>query len=375
MHICFVALNSYNLFTSSTSMTHIGGAEMQQFLMARWLLENGHQVTVVTRDHGQAQEESVDGIRIVKAYDVDKGLPIVRFLFPRWKRLLDALRIADADIYYQRGAGVETGQVALWCRSAARAFVYASASDSDCNASLPFLSKVRDKVLYRKGLQLASAIVVQSQHQAALLESAFGRSGTVIYSSGRRLGDPVPQSEKQNKVIWLGRFSPQKRFEWVLDIAAASKNYEFLILGASNDGSPYARTMMERSESLPNVTLVGHVPKSDVAGFYNQARFLILTSPLEGFPNVFLEAWQLGVPVITTFDPDGIVEANRLGWRIDSVEDACALLEKYETDSTGLEELSARVGKYFKENHTADRNMPLYLELFQELVSEKSTTS
>jgi len=369
MHICFVALNSYNLFSSSTGLTHIGGAEMQQFLMARWLLDAGHDVTVITRDHGQVQEEVVDGIRIVKAYDVSKGLPIFRFFIPRWSKLLAALRLADADIYYQRGASLETGQVASWCRSNHKSFVFASASESDCDPALPFLRKPRERFLYRRGLKLASAVVVQSRRQAELLESAYGISGEVIYSSGRILGDPVSPKEKNNRVIWLGRFSPQKRFEWVLEIAAASTGYEFLILGAANDQSRYAKELMERAKALSNVTLVGHVPKSDVIEYYNQAKFLILTSPLEGFPNVFLEAWQLGVPVITTFDPDGVVASHRLGWTVDSPREAVDLLLKHESSDGELEETAERVATYFNENHTTAKNMPVYMDLFRRLVS------
>ena len=369
MHICFVALNSYNLFTSSKSLTHIGGAEMQQYLMARWLVDAGHRVTIVTLDHGQAREEFINGIRIVKAYDVKKGLPIIRFLTPRWRKLISALRFVDADIYYQRGASLETGQVAYWCQSNQRAFVFASASESDCDPALPFLSKSRERFLFRRGLKLASGVVVQSKRQAELLDIGYGIPSEVIYSSGRTLGEPIVPSEKGNRVIWLGRFSPQKRFEWVLDIAAASKNYDFLVLGASNVGSSYSKAMMDRAAALPNVKLVGHVPKSNVIDYYNQAKFLILTSPIEGFPNVFLEAWQLGIPVITTFDPDGVVETNRLGWHVGSPQDAVALLRKYEFDETELHTTAERVANYYKEHHTTDKNMPIYLSLFQRLIS------
>ena len=41
---------------------------------------------------------------------------------------------------------------------------------------------------------------------------------------------------------------------------------------------------------------------------------VVNTSVLEGMPNVFLEAWSNGKPVLTLqFDPDGVVGRNGLG--------------------------------------------------------------
>ncbi len=35
---------------------------------------------------------------------------------------------------------------------------------------------------------------------------------------------------------------------------------------------------------------------------------------MEGFPNIFIEAWAFGVPVLSMFfDPGGIIEKNNLG--------------------------------------------------------------
>ena len=87
---------------------------------------------------------------------------------------------------------------------------------------------------------------------------------------------------------------------------------------------------------------------------------------------MFLEAWQQGIPVITTFDPDGIVSSNRLGWEIESPQDAIRLLREYGSKSkeSELRAAASRVSGYFSENHSASRNMPVYLDLFERLIRQ-----
>src|SRR6185503_4911636 len=109
------------------------------------------------------------------------------------------------------------------------------------------------------------------------------------------------------RVLWVGRFSPEKRLEWFLDLAAAVPEVEFHVLGAANRPSAYADALVRRAATLSNVVRHGHVAHDQVARFYAGARLLVLTSRFEGFPSTMMEAWSLGVPTVSTVDPDGVV--------------------------------------------------------------------
>ena len=58
---------------------------------------------------------------------------------------------------------------------------------------------------------------------------------------------------------------------------------------------------------MPNVTLHGRVERERMPSLYQDALCLCCTSVLEGFPNTFLEAWSVGLPVVSSFDPDHLI--------------------------------------------------------------------
>ncbi|MCB0729819.1 MAG: glycosyltransferase, partial [Ignavibacteriae bacterium] len=68
-------------------------------------------------------------------------------------------------------------------------------------------------------------------------------------------------------------------------------------------------------ESLENVEFVGHLENKTIPLFLSKSFCLLNTSRLEGFSNTFLEAWSVGVPVITTknVNPDNLINKHNLG--------------------------------------------------------------
>src|SRR6185295_3387450 len=81
---------------------------------------------------------------------------------------------------YQNTAEYVTGQVAFWARRRGRRFVYSVASDMDCYERLPELRTLRERLLYRYGLRRADRVVVQTRHQARMLERGFARPSLQI---------------------------------------------------------------------------------------------------------------------------------------------------------------------------------------------------
>lgn len=363
-HICFVALNCYNLLSERADISHIGGAEVQQVLMARWLVDQGYQVSFITCDHGQEDAVLLNGIRVYKAYNKDAGLPVLRFFHPRWSKLVSAFDRADADIYYQRAADVLTGQAALWCRYRGRKFLYGVANVGECMWALPWVKSRRERSMYRLGLRLADHVVTQTEYQGQILKAQYGLESTVVRSCGE---NPIEDSQPIDfiQVLWVGRISEEKRFEWLVELARVCPEVTFNVVGDQNQSSDYGRKLKEDASLLPNIVLHGRVPHEKMEAIYSENRVLCSTSPAEGFPNVFLEAWRVGVPVLTTYDPDDVVRKNGCGWVAANVEEMADVLRSLDDDQIGS--ASRNSSRYYSENHTADSALPAFDRVLMQL--------
>ena len=89
--ICFISLKSYDLLRDSAEPKFIGGAERQQVLIGRGLQKLGYEVSFITLGPDQSPDTMYDGIRVLHAYDPERGLPILRSFSPRWTGLWSAI--------------------------------------------------------------------------------------------------------------------------------------------------------------------------------------------------------------------------------------------------------------------------------------------
>ncbi len=367
--LCFVALNAYNVLSGQDDITHTGGAEVQQFQMATWLAGQGYPVSFITLDHGQADGIQVNGIRIFKAYAADAGMRGLRFFYPRWSGLWAAMSRANADVYYHRCAESETGQVALWCRLHRRRFIFAAASDSDCSSPLYALDSRRERALYRLGLRLAHGVTAQTVTQQALLQRNMHISAAVVRNCGWKPNGSSASSHAEKRageslhVLWAGRFSRVKRLEWLLDVAQQCPEVTFEVVGAPGKDPAYASPLVERAGRMPNVRMHGYVPYAEMAKYYLHCHVLCCTSSYEGFPNTFLEAWSQGIPVVSTFDPDGAVVAHGLGWTADSVDGIVACLRRLVQSPEIRIQASGAALRYYRANHTPEACLPAFERL------------
>ncbi len=364
--ICFVAHNAYGAL-SGINTGHIGGIERQQALMAHWLVEHGYDTSMITWDEGPG-ECVVDDIKVYTLGRREKGLPGLRFFHPRWTGLINAMKRANADIYHYHCGDLALGQVSLWTNLHGKKTIYSVASDPDCDPQLPSLSPWRERILYKYGLQHADIVIAQTLRQQEMLRDGFDVRAEVIPMpcTGLASSDRSYDSEKDiPHILWVGRFSQEKRLEWLLDVAEALPQYIFDVVGSANTRSEYARDLQQRAGSISNIALHGRVPDHDLNTLYHQARLLCCTSVFEGFPNTFLEAWSVGLPIISTFDPDQIITRKKLGQAASSVNDICAGIDAFMEDSRRWQDASSAAQSYFNTHHTLEAVMPRFVQLFQ----------
>jgi glycosyltransferase involved in cell wall biosynthesis len=83
---------------------------------------------------------------------------------------------------------------------------------------------------------------------------------------------------------------------------------------------------------------------------------VVVTSEHEGMPNVFLEAWARGIPVISLhFDPDGRIAGEGLGLIADgSWEEFVAAVRRLWTDPELRRQIGERARRYVAREHSPE---------------------
>jgi len=365
MKICLLGLNNLSVLAPEYQDRTVGGEPVQQTLLARAFARRGHEVSMVVADLGQADGARYGGIRTFKAYRPDAGVPVLRFIHPRWSRLWSALARADADVYYTSCAGMEVGLLALFCRFFGKRFVFRSASDADCDKSRLLVSHARDRWLYAYGLRRADAILVQSAAQADTLLRSYGLASRVA----GMLVEPAQSAPTRDlDVLWVGNIRRLKRPDRILEIAAQLPQFNFHMVGGALPGEQALYEQVRRAASArPNLTFHGPLSYRATNELYGRAKLLLNTSEVEGFPNTYLQAWIRGVPVVTLIDPDRVIERERLGAVAGAPEQLAGIIGKFLHSRAEWQAATDRCRQYMAREFGEDRILPVYLDTFGKL--------
>jgi glycosyltransferase involved in cell wall biosynthesis len=350
--ICFHAGYLYPLF-SQGRIPFAGGAETQQAQLARGLRDRGFGITVVTCDYGQPREQEIEGMRFLATFPPQGGVPVARFLHPRLTRTVAALRRADADLYYARGAGLTAGITSDVARALGRRFVLGTAHDHDARRSLPLLAKPHERWWQRRALAHADRIVAQTADQQRLYREEWGRESVVIPNLVE-IPDRAVDVVSGSAIVWLGTYKEQKRPEWFLELARRLPARRFRMSGTMPvpPDSPKAwEEAQAAARALPNLEVGGHVDPGRLDERFQDAALFVHTSPVEGFPNTVLEAWARGVPTITAVDPDRVVTERGLGEVATSIEALVDAVARWMDDPGRRRDAGARARAYARERH------------------------
>lgn len=360
-HICFVAPAAWPVLSPRPELPIVGGAEVQQCIVARLLVRAGYQVSMICLDYGQPARVVVDGITVHKVHAPDSGWPVVRFVHPRLTTLWRVMREIDADIYYQRAAGMLTAVVATFCRRYGKCSIYAGASDSDFLPGRQEIRYARDRWLFEKGLTRADCLVVQNPMQQRYCLEHYGRRSVLLPNCYELPANAKPG--RGTTVLWVGVMRPGKRPALFLDLARRLPQFRFVMVGGAESGHA-SETLFEEiraaAKALPNVELTGFLPVDRVEPHFDRAAVLVNTSDNEGVPNTFLQAWARGIPTVAYVDIGARYRAAPVYYVARDQADAAAEIQRLFTDDIHRARLSSRCRSYFAETHAPEGVLPQY---------------
>ncbi|HET6463767.1 MAG TPA: glycosyltransferase family 4 protein [Candidatus Krumholzibacteria bacterium] len=362
MKVCVVSLNLAAYF-DTTPRSKYGGAEVQAAFVARALRDQGVDVSLVVAD---LPADVRVPYPVESAFQSGAGLPVLRFFHPRMTGINDALARANADIYYQRNAGMLTGLVAHFARQHGRRFVYGAGSDTDFSFRDVLIEGFRDKTMYMYGLRRAHGVVVQNNAQLEVAQRSL-RMPVAAISNGV-LPVESAQADINGPVLWAGALRPVKRPGLFIELARRFPNREFVIVGGSTTTEvDHAAATEREARTVPNMRLTGWLPNSDVIREIAKASVVVNTSVVEGFPNVYLEAWNHGVPVVSFNDVNGLLANEKLGALCTDLDDMERRLRTLIEDPDEIRAAGARAKRIINERFSPAVLGPKYVSFLESL--------
>ncbi|HET7115150.1 MAG TPA: glycosyltransferase family 4 protein [Hanamia sp.] len=354
MKICFWG----DIATALTDNTS-GGAELQMALIAKALARGGHEVVLI--DY-QAKEDSItaDGIKIFRIEGWNKGIRVIRTFTHRLPKLYHSLKEQKADVYYCRIRDFRH-ILAFWAaRKVKGKFVLGLASDLDAmsftmrfkyqHLAAPgslwsFSSSLLIEVVYPYLLRKADLVLVQHGEQKELL-SKKNISSKVLLNLIDTSTMPVVSTKFPHEFIYVGYLDKRKRIVDFFELVTKTPSISYKVVGQPGDKT--GLFYYDKLKQCKNVILYGKLSHSETMYHIANSKALISTSPMEGFPNIFIEAWASGIPVFSLYFDPGVIEKENLGKVSGGNLDV--LIKAMETpwDSS---EFSMKAKKYVEHNH------------------------
>ncbi|MGN6196971.1 MAG: glycosyltransferase family 4 protein [Ginsengibacter sp.] len=301
-----------------------GGGQLQIALLAKALAKAGNEVTVIDYE---VEEDFItaDGIKVFKIKDWNKGIPVLRSFTKRLPNLYKSLKSQKADIYYCRIRDFRH-IIAYWAaRKVKGKFILGLASNLDAmdfkkrlkyqhlvspGSLWAFSSGFLIEVVYPYLLKKADLVLVQNEEQKNVLIKKRIKS-QLFPNIIVECQNPSIELMKHKDFIYVGRLEKRKGFPEFFKIVAETPSQTFKIVGHPIDKS--SEYYFEKLKEFKNVKLLGWLNHSETLREIATSKALISTSPMEGFPNVFIESWSYGIPVFSLFFDPGVIEKEKLG--------------------------------------------------------------
>lgn len=321
------------------SSLNAGGAERVAVTLANAWLAQGHRVTLVPT-YGQKSESFYELDPAVRVHWLIET--ITRSLFYRRVRyvgkllaLRKVIRREQPDVVVSFLTNVNVTVLAASIGLGVPVVVCERTNPSVSRHSRGALDALR-KVLYPR----ASAICVQTLAAAAYFQEKPGKTPPLFI-----IPNPLPNSLDSGppaslsadtmgryRLVALGRFVPEKQFSYLIRVfAGLAKQFSDWDLWIYGDGPerPQLEALIQQFDLSRRIFLPGTT--SNPFGVLRQGSLFAMTSCVEGFPNVLLEAMGCGLPCIAYDCPSGpseLMEGGRAGVLVplnDEPGYACAL--------------------------------------------------
>jgi glycosyltransferase involved in cell wall biosynthesis len=367
--ICFVSLNSYHLLIEKNS-SYVGGAEVQQIELARELKKRGYEISFITYGNDNKQSEMKNGLEVISTYKKQdsNNLNFLKKMVIIWKKMKEV----DADIYIHHTGS--PGITTLFAKLLQKKIIKSISSNTEVtgesitgdNNLKSFLEKMAEWI----DIKLSNVVISQHNFQKSELKRKF-KVESVLIPNAFHISQKVRNDQNADGLLWVGTIRSIKQPQLFLEIARHFPKNRFIMIGGEGENPALFQTIKIAAEKISNLEFMGFVPHDKIFDYYKQAILLINTSKTEGFPNIYLEAWLLSIPVASlNVDPDGIITKYKLGFYSKTFEQMLLDVKRGLNDKILLETMGENGRKYIEENHDIVKITKQYEDLMENLIKK-----
>ena len=350
-----------------------GGGAIHAHAMSKRQAAWGHDVTVLTSDHGNRDRPAVDeraGYTVVRNRELAR--PMENSITPGVVRSLRR-RLAEADVVHAHSHLYFTTNVAaaLARRSATPLVV---TNHGLVSQTAPrWVQRLFIPTVARFTFNSADRILCYSDtDRERLRERAITAPIDVIENGIDCEQFTPPDTPRQRSLLYVGRLTDAKGVPVLLEaFDRLAEQYPELTLRIVGDGprrGAYERRCAELGID-DRVTFVGDVPYDEMAREYRDSIAFVLPSRNEGLPRTVLEAMACSLPVVTTALPQLEPVVDGAGYTVEAgaVEAFADRLGRLVEDDATRREMGAvgrrRVVENYAWTRTVERTTDLYYDL------------
>lgn len=341
----------------------VGGIEAVVAELAELLARGGHEVTVHTTLLPEtAAEEERDGYRIIRyqghgarAFTPDVTGADVVHLHGADRLMASALALRGKPVVITMHAGL-------------------FGITTDRGAALYYAKRVFDRYLTSAIYNRFRRVVALDDREAQYCVSLGIQKDRIV-----QISNPVPATtyelaarlpdETRNGLLFLGRISPEKSIEMIIN--AAAKTGSHVSIAGSGEKSYEIRLQKLAGELGVSVEFLGWLKGSDKVVALKRAGALVIASPREGQSMAVLEAMTAKTPVIIgkeTSAMPGLNETTACMFDRASADNLAAAIRQVE--STGVPERVAAAHALVENAHSPHtfraKHERVYLEALNE---------
>ncbi len=323
----------------------IGGANVQMAFWANTFANKGFKVYALTRAF-KNNGAIIYGVQYI-------WHPVIRYIgkFVNYFTMITLLLVINPKLVFTRAKVRELDFLSFLSKLFNFKLVHMLASDDDVQVN----NKI-GKTKFQNAIDKIDYIIAQNQIQKDYYNQWFNQADIPIIPNiwNEKIG-----TSNLNKThydfIWVANIGDNKRPLWFVNLAAQLTQYKFALVG-----SPFNQSLFneckDKAALLNNIDILGYKSLFEVNELVACSKVLVCTSIIEGFPNIFLQALSVNVPLLSTVDPSEIIKKYRIGSTVENEEElAFKALELMENKEI-YEICKDNICSYFAKTHSPEVN-------------------